>query len=732
MKWVLLTALALLLSLTSSTLAQEQGKLGRMWTFENPPLAYLEEEYGFKPGQEWLDSLRLGAVRLGGEGVLASFYSASFVSPRGLLMTSTRCVRDTVAQSIGVGSAARARSPLRNIKAGFVAARPEQEVRLRTRDNDWLSVAQLERMTNVTGKVNRGVASTDNEIQCKKKRDANKQAILDAATKADPTLVPQIVSLFQGAVFQLYQYKVYDDVRLVVMPHMETAHFGGDADKSTFPRYSIDFAFLRAYEDGKPADTTKHYFKWKSGGAKQDELVFVSGNPGTTNRLFTTAQLELERDIRIPMKIELLSNRVDILTGKQRPLLGPGHPSWHYGRLEMIALELDNGLRAARAKLQGLEDAKLMTQKTAAEQAFKDRVMADKNLAAKYGDLWDRIDSMVQERRLHEVRERFHAPNHHLLHAIVAIVRLCDPAESDEHRKRARAIVENWAGVTSPVAAWPGSAFVLDQFRRARSWLPEDDPFFTKVLGGKSIDELKAALEQDTPSWLGHPEQRDALLRSGWEAIQKSEDPVVVAARELAVLMRKNEQLGEELDAKEEALGAEIGRAWLACYRTNVSPDGTTTLRFTDGVVRGFPSCGTVASHRTTFSGLYARNAEFDNEYPFNLPKIWLDHRDKIDMTKSVNFVSTNDITSCKMAFTTNTVGTHHWLESGGNSGSVVVNKELEVVGMVVDANTESFQNDFVFEDGVPCCVSIHVDAIMEALVKIYDAHRVAKELAGK
>ncbi len=711
-----------------------------MWTFENPPLAYLENEYGFQPDQAWLDSLRLGSLRLGGKDVLSGFGSASFVSPKGLIMTSTRCVRSAVAETaitltIGRGAAARARSPLRNIQSGFVAAGPDQEVRLRLGRNEWLTAAQLIKISNVTAEVNKGVAPTDNEIQSKEKRDANKQAIVDAARKVDPKLVPQIVSLYQGAVFKLYQYKVYSDVRLVVVPHLQTALFGGDPDNFTYPRYSIDFAFLRAYEDGKPADTSKHYFKWKSGGAKQDELVFVSGNPGTTNRLFTKAQLEFERDIRIPMKVEMLTNRLRILTEEQTPF-GPEDPSWQLGWVWMLVLELENGLKAARGNLQGLQDAKLMAQKTAAEQAFKESVMADKNLAEQYGNLWDRIDSVVRERRLHEARARFHVPNHHLLHVVVAIVRLCDPAESDEHREQARKTVESWAGVTSPTLHWPWSAFALDQFGRARSWLPEDDPFFTKVLGGKSAEEFYDLMEskqaRSTPSWIGYAKQRDALVKSGWEAIQKSEDPVVVAARELVILMRKNKKLGEALDAKEEALGAGIGRALLACYGTNVSSDGTTTLRFTDGVVRGFLSGRTIAPYRTTFSGLYARNAEFDNKYPFNLPKIWLDRRDKIDMTKSVNFVSTNDITSCKMALKTNNYGTHTWWDSGGNSGSVVVNKALEVVGVVVDGNIESLHNDSVFNDEVARSVSVHVDGIMEALVKIYDAHRVAKELTGK
>jgi hypothetical protein len=260
-------------------------------------------------------------------------------------------------------------------------------------------------------------------------------------------------------------------------------------------------------------------------------------------------------------------------------------------------------------------------------------------------------------------------------------------------------------------------ASFVDHVVRARGWLPKDDPFFSKVLGGRSGEEFLDAVHQDETGKIQtlvyYPEQRDALVKSGWKAIQDSEDPAIVAARELVILMRRNEELGEELDAKEEALGAEMARALFACYGTNVGSDGTMTLRFTDGVVRGFPSNGTIAPHRTTFYGLYGRNAEFDNEYPFNLPKIWLDRKDKIDMTKSVNFVSTTDITT-------------------GNSGSVVVNKELEVVGVVVDGNIESLHNDFVFRDDVPRAVSAHVDGIMEALVKIYDAHRVAKELTGK
>lgn len=701
MQRVFLTGFALLLSLATTTpaqgnLAEAQG-LGRMWRFEDPPLAYLERAYGFAPDQEWLDSLRLGSLRLG-EDALSGKGSASFVSPEGLLLTSARCVRHAVAMT-------RPRD-LEIIKSGFVAAAPEQEFRLKSGQSQWLTIAQLVKASNVTDAV---------------RREADKQRILDAARKADPELVPQIVSLYQGGAHELYQYRVYDDVRLVVLPHVQAAHFGGDPDNFTYPRHSLDFAFLRAYEAGKPADTKKHYFKWRPGGAKQGELVFVAGNPSKTRRLATLAQLELERDIRVPMEIERLTNSLriqkDPRSGTYSGTFDPENPSKYWAWVRTIILGLEHDLKAARGNLHGLEDAKWMAQKTAAEQAFQRRVMADRQLAAQYGDLWERIAGAVQERRKHEAPARFHtAGGSAVLGAAVAIVRLCDPAETEEHRKLARQTLDGWTGVTIN-SNFNMSAHVLDHFVRSRNWLLEDDPLFTNVLGGRSAQEFMEAVEGEqargSRDWPGHPESRDALVSAGWQAVRDSENPVIVAARELVTLMRENEEIGAELDAKDAALGAELARALFACYGKAIGPDATNTPRFTDGVVKGFPFNGTIAPHRTTFYGLYARNAEFDDEYPFNLPRILLDRKDKIDMTKSVNFGSTNDI-------------------SLGNSGSVVVNQELEVVGVVVDGNIESLYNDFVFRDDVPRAVSVHVDGIMETLVKIYDARRVATELTGK
>ncbi len=534
MKSILLAGLALLPSLTSTTLAQENQELGRMWTFENPPLVYLDEEYGFRPDQNWLASLRLGSLRLGGEDILSSFGSASFVSPEGLIMTSTRCVRDAVA-------ATRPRD-VDMIQTGFVAATREREFRLRSSHDEWLTAAQLVKISNVTDEINRGVAPTANATQIQKTRIANKKRILDAARKTDPNLVPQIVSLYQGGVSQLYQYKMFNDLRLVCIPHLQTAHFGGDPDNFTYPRYSIDFAFLRAYEDGKHADTTTRYFKWKSGGAKKDELVFVSGNPGVTQRLFTKAQLEFERDIKIPLRIEPIANRLHHEKNAGALDFDPEHPSQNWAWAQTGILELEDALKAARGNLSGLEDATLMAQKTAAEKAFQYRVMADKKLAQRYGDLWDRIASAVEVRRQHETRARFQTANAAaVLGVAVAIVRLSDPAETEAHREQARKTLGSLAGRTIKPNAGLIAACV-DHVVRAHKWLPKDDPYLSNVLAGRSaegwparlpeyLDAMEGEQARSSPNWIGYPEPREALVKSGWKAIQNSDDPAIVAAR---------------------------------------------------------------------------------------------------------------------------------------------------------------------------------------------------------
>ncbi len=690
--------LAFFLLFSSMVSAQENGELGRMWTFENPPLAYLEKEYGFKPDQAWLNNLRLAALRLGDKE--HGWCSASFVSPSGLIMTNHHCVRDAVGVSQGNENW---------VKNGFYAESLEDEVHLKSESGNDVWVTQLINTTDVTAKVNAGIETGDDEATIKKKREANQQKILDAAKEENPDGRHEIVTLYQGAIYQLYEYKTYKDIRLVCMPHLQTAHFGGDPDNFTYPRYSIDFAFVRAYEDGKPADTTKCYFRWKMGGAKEGDLVFIPGNPGSTQRLYTKAQMEYERDKRMPMLKQRYDHQLGILrTIRTRwaPQLGEQFEA----QIKNWILQYENGQKAIGGELAGLRDEKLMAQKDAAERAFRQRVNAKKELREKYGSVWDRLADVARKRKDLEARLRFQTHDYcRALRGAVLAVRAKDPKEPEENRKKLKEAVlkEPGRGFQDSFLSFP---MFHNHIQRAKEWLSKDDPFLVDVLDGKDGVELMESLAR---SRIARKTFREQLMEGTWEAIQESEDPAIVVALKLAPLMRTNEQEDEKLTAIEEAQGALLGQALFACYGTKVSPDATMTLRFSDGVVKGYPYNGTIAPYRTTFYGLYGRNIEFGNEHPFDLPEPWLENRNRIDFAKSVNFVSTNDIT-------------------GGNSGSVVVSKELQVVGLVFDGNIESLPNNYVFREDIPRSVSVHVDAIMEAMQKVYEAKRVVDELTAR
>ncbi|MCA9309769.1 MAG: S46 family peptidase [Phycisphaerales bacterium] len=713
----LLLLLLLLLSLLSPANARAGSELGRMWTFENPPLAYLDEAYGFEPEQVWLDALRLGSLRLAPGHPENGHASASFVSPRGLILTSARSVHSAVAWT-------KPRD-IEMVKIGYVAATRDQELMLQTSQSEPLRAFQLVALTEVTDDMSRGVLPTDTPGQVRTKQQVNRASILAAARAAAPGLEPEIVNLHHGAQFHLYQYKVYDDLRLVVLPHLQVAHFGGDVDDLTYPRHCLDFALLRAYENGEPADTSKHYFRWGRGGADDGDLVFVAGNPGTTSRMLPKAHMEFERDTRVPMDIEEHASGLRILkhpgSGTYVGEFDPENPSRYWAWMRTRILSAEYGLKRARGRLACLTSESLMSRKSGADGAVVGRVMADEELLARYGHLWREYADVMEQRRGHEARARFHTTGASaVLDVAVAIVRLSDPAETELNRARARATLADLSGRTLNTN-FHGDALRKDHVIRARNWLPEDDAYLTKIIAARSaeafLDEMDGDRARQSPGFVGDPVPREALITGGRQAALMSQEPSMIAARELVEMMREDEASGFELDAHEAYLGAEIARALCAAYGTQaglqgLSPDGTSTLRLSDGIVSGYSSHGTSTPHRTTFRGLFDRNAAAGDAYPFNLPEIWLRRQDRLDMTTTFNFISTNDI-------------------SEGSVGSVVVNTDLKVVGVVIDRTVASLHNDDVFSGDVPCTVSLHVDAIVEALVKVYDAHGIAEELTG-
>jgi hypothetical protein len=666
--------------LVAAPAAQENLELGKMWTFENPPLAYLKAEYGFSPTQQWLDALRLASLRYG------NGCSASFVSPRGLIMTNHHCTRDNIAAVQGD------KDWLTN---GFYARSLDEEVKVPD-----LTVQQLVAMRDVSTAMDEGIQSGDLEDEIARKRRLNEAKIIEAAKAEHPDRQAQVVKLYQGAIHQLYLYKVWDDIRLVCAPHLQTAHFGGDPDNFTFPRYSIDFAFCRAWENGKPADTSAHYFRWNSDGVRDQELVFVTGNPGTTKRLLTYAQLEYMRDAYHPMVNETIDHRLEI-----RKRLAASEPEREKDlRTEILSLE--NAQKAFRGYYAGLVDESMMAQKAKAETAFKAKVMADPQARDRFGAAWSRLAKVAQTRTQTEAVRRFQTTaGHPVLGRAVAIVNAVDDSTPEALRGRLRdqAARPLKGGPLDPL----GRADFIDHLERARRWLPEGDPWLKAVLGDRTPDAVARMLDE---SRLYDEAFLAEVLEGGRSAVASSDEPALVMARAISPLIDANRKQNDELTAVEDAQGALIGQALHAVYGTSVSPDATFTPRFSDGVIAGYPCNGTLAPHRTVFHGLYARNLEFGNQYPFNLPKVWVDRQDRIDLSKSVNVVSTNDII-------------------GGNSGSPLVNSDLEVVGLVFDGNIEMLPNRYLYRSDLPRSVSVHADAIMEALQKIYEADRVAEEL---
>jgi hypothetical protein len=660
---------------------QTRVELGKMWTFENPPLAYLEQEYGFAPTQEWLDLLRLASLRFG------SWCSASFVSPKGLIMTNHHCMRDSITKA----------QPEDQdwVKSGFYATSYEEEVRV-----PGLTVQQLVAMQDVTGKMLEGVSDTDEEAAAQRNAE-NHRRILDEALEQHPGLEPEIVSLHQGAVFQLYLYKVYDDVRLVCAPHLQAAYFGGDPDNFTYPRYDLDFSFCRAYENGEPADTKDHYFRWGAGGAQEGDAVFVTGNPGSTGRLLTYAQMEYLRDAEYPIELQKLDKTLEVLHAAV-----VDNPE-NERRYRTIIFTQENTKKALTGYHAGLLDPDLMARKKAFEAEFRGKVHADPELDKKFGDVWDKLDEVCAQKTKLQPTLVFQTPNYsgHLARA-VSIVLATSPDASEEQRTTATAMALGESVRSSDLR----HALFVDHLENAVKWLGKSDPYVAAVVGDRTPEEAAERLAQSAVS---DREFVKRLLDEGHEAVQASDDPAIAAARAIVPLMEANQQLAEKLDAQEQVQARRIGQALFACYGDKISPDATFTLRFSDGRVAGYPFNGTVAPAATSFYGMYARNAEFDNQPPFDLPEVWLQKRDFIDMKKPLDFVSTNDII-------------------GGNSGSPVVDKDLRVVGLIFDGNIEQLPNRFLFRDRVERSVSVHVDAIVEALSKVYGADRIVHELLGE
>ena len=669
--------------------AVEAAGLGKMWTFDNPPLDYLEERYDFRPTPDWLEHVRLSALRSGG-------CSASFVSPDGLVMTNHHCSRGCIT--------AVSDDEHDYYEDGFYAATREEEPVC-----PGLALDQLIEIEDVTQRVDAAAPTgVSGEEATRLKAEARARIEEECASASGYRC--QVVSLYHGGIYSLYKYRRYGDVRLVFAPEGQAAFFGGDPDNFTYPRHDLDVTFWRVYEDGEPVHP-EHYLEWSEAGAEEGEMIFVTGNPGTTLRLRTVAQLEYLRDAGYTGRLQSYEDRLAVY----RELAARDDELARRYRNTIFGLE--NAVKQYVGYVEGLNDPELMGSKQAWERSFRAAVAADPRLQAEYGSAWDEIARINRElTRLDPESRHASFANFRTLGLARAIVRytaeMAKPAAERTLSEEELAALERGIGSEGPIDQDFEEKLLALHLAAARDALGADHPWVQAALQGREPTSAARRLIRETD--VTDVAARRALVEGGIAAVQASRDPAIVLARTVDASARELERRLEELRAIEAVHEERVARALFEVYGTMLPPDATFTLRLQDGVVRRYPYNGTYAPYKTTFYGLYDRAASFDYEEPWHLPARWVERKDQVDLSTPLNFVSTADII-------------------GGNSGSPVVNRDAEVVGLVFDGNIEFFPGRFLFrEDDSGRTVSVHSMAIIEALRKVYDAGALADELQSR
>lgn len=659
-----------------------------MWTFHDPPLKKWKELYGFEPSQEWLDHVRLASVRFNDGG------SGGFVSSKGLVMTN---------HHVALGQLQKLSSPQKDYVAdGFYARTQDEEVKCPD-----LELNVLVSMEDVTKRVHAAIQEGVPDKEANEQRKAEISKIeLESFKKTG--LRSNVVSLYEGGEYWLYRYKKYTDVRLVFAPEQQAAFFGGDPDNFTYPRYDLDVAFFRIYEDNKPVHP-EHYFGWSRKGAAQGEMVFVSGNPGGTDRQKTMAQLEFQRDVYLPEVLKVLKYRLAAL----RKYSERGSEEARRAKSRIFGYE--NSLKALTGEYEGLLDPKLMAKKAAAENEFRERVVQNPALQKEYGSAWEEIAEAQKKLEGVFTRNLYRNMRRTLMGKAITIVQLVAEVEKPNDERLEEYRESNLDSLKfdlfSPAPIYPDfeemmMTTVLDQ---SVEELGVEDPFLRKLLKGRSPARVAQKLIQATR--IADPEFRKSLVEGGKKAVEESEDPLIILTRELDGDIREMRKYVEDnVESVVTRAGTQLAMARFKVYGKSVNPDANFTLRLSYGTVRGYPEGTTLVPYKTTFYGLFDRAESFDNEYPFSMAPKFNARRNNIDLSTPLNFVCNADII-------------------GGNSGSPVINRNAEIVGVIFDGNIQSLTANYLYDGDIHRAVSVHSAGIIEALRKIYDAGDMVEEL---
>jgi len=685
----LLLALFSLQTLHLTALADEG-----MWTFNNVPRAEIKKKYGFEVTDEWLNKVRLASVRFNNGG------SGSFVSPNGLVLTNYHIVEDIVGE---------VSTPEKDLaKEGFVARTRAEEIKAPS-----LELNQLISIEDVSSRVLGAVKAGATDAEAFAARRAEISAIEAESLKATG-LRSDVVTLYQGGQYNLYRYKKYTDVRLVFVPEFQAAFFGGDPDNFNFPRFNIDMALVRVYENDQPVHP-ENYFKWSTTGAKEGSLVFVTGHPGSTSRLDTVAHLEELRDTSIPIILRLLERREAVL--KKYMALGEEQTRQSQNELNSV----QNALKVYRGQLKGLKDPSLMSRKMKEEQALRKAVAANPEWQKMYGGAWDAIaaahkayPSYIRERRIFEQAGGFNSVLFNYARTLVRMAAESQKPNAErlpEYTDARRASLELALFSPAPIHEDFEKLKLADSLGFMVELLGADNALVKGVLAGKTPEARADELISGTK--LKDPEFRKELAKGGMEAIDASNDPMILVAREIDARAREVRKRYEtELSAVERANYAKIARALFETEGNKIYPDATFTLRLSYGAVEGYMENGKKVPPFTTLGGLYARSDAFKHEFPYNLPQRWIEKKSALKLDTPFNFVSTNDII-------------------GGNSGSPTINQNGELVGLIFDGNIQSLVGDFMYDGSVNRAISVDSRGMLEVLKKVFNANEIASELTA-
>jgi hypothetical protein len=681
---------ALAAALLAPALRADEG----MWLFTKPPLKVLKDKYNFDPEKKWLDHVQKSCVRFPGG-------SGSFVSADGLVMTN---------HHVGAGAVARLSSKGKDLlKDGFHAHSQDKELKC-----DGLELLCLQSIDDVTDEVNKAVTE---DLKGDAAAEARRKAInkIEQDSKDKTKLRSEVVTLFQGAQYHLYRYKVYDDVRLVFAPEQQIAFYGGDPDNFEYPRFDLDITFFRCYEDNKPAKITD-YLKWSGSGAKDNELIFVTGHPGRTNRNYTVAEIEYFRDFDYPYQLGRF-NRLEVLVS----VYGERNDE-NKRQSKDLLFGIANSRKARVGGLGGLLDPDLIKEKKDAEKKLKAFVAKDEKLKKEIGDPWAKIASIQTPRK--EMLRRFASLERgtaffsELFPIARALVRAGDEREK-KNDDRLREYTD--ASLDALKRQLFAKKEIYDDFEIVKltdglTYMCEvfgaNDPLVKKVLAGKSPSARAVELVKGTK--LKDIAERKKLYDGGKKAINESTDPLILLAKMVDPEARRlRKRMESEVDEARTQPYAALAKAKYAMEGDNAYPDATFTLRLAFGVVKGYEENGKPVPFETTFAGLYERAKEHNNKPPFDLPERWISRKDKLDLNVPFNFVCTADII-------------------GGNSGSPVINKAGEVVGLIFDGNIQSLVADFAYTETQGRALAVHSRGIIEALSKVYDATELVEEITGK